>query len=47
LLQQHTPGTAGLFVAIGAASLIGGCAIVFASPRPSRELVATASAVHA
>jgi len=47
LLQQHTPGTAGLFVAIGAASLIGGVAIVFASPRPSRELVATADAIHA
>jgi len=40
LLQQRTPGTAGLFVAIGAASLIGGIAILFASPRPSRELVA-------
>jgi AAHS family 4-hydroxybenzoate transporter-like MFS transporter len=47
LLQQHTPGTAGLFVAIGAASLIGGVAILFASPRPSRELVATANAVRA
>ena len=34
LLQQHTPGTAGLFVAIGAASLIGGIAILFASQRP-------------
>ena len=47
LLQQYTPGTAGLFVAIGAASLIGGIAIVFASPRPSRELVATADEVRA
>lgn len=47
LLQQHTPGTAGLFVAIGAASLIGGAAILFASPRPSRELVATANAIRA
>jgi sugar phosphate permease len=47
LLQQHTPGTAGLFVAIGAASLIGGIAILFASPRPSRELMATPSAVGA
>jgi AAHS family 4-hydroxybenzoate transporter-like MFS transporter len=47
LLQQHTPGTAGLFVAIGAASLIGGIAILFASSRPSRELVATGEAVRA
>jgi MFS transporter, AAHS family, 4-hydroxybenzoate transporter len=47
LLQQHTPGTAGLFVAIGAASLIGGIAILFASPRPSREFVATADVVRA
>jgi hypothetical protein len=47
LLQQHTPGTAGLFVAISAASLVGGIAILFASPRPSREVVATPSAVHA
>jgi MFS family permease len=47
LLQQHTSGTAGLFVAIGAASLVGGIAIVFASPRASRELVATADAIHA
>jgi len=47
LLQQHTPGTAGLFVAIGAASLIGGIAIVFASPKPSRELAATASPIRA
>jgi AAHS family 4-hydroxybenzoate transporter-like MFS transporter len=47
LLQQHTPGTAGLFVAIGAASLIGGSAILFANPRPSRELVATADAIRA
>src|SRR4029077_13365823 len=47
LLQQHTPGTAGLFVAIGAASLIGGIAIVLASPRPSRELMATPDPVRA
>src|ERR1700674_2631241 len=47
LLQQHSPGTAGLFVAIGAASFIGGSAIVFASPRPLRELVAAADAVRA
>jgi AAHS family 4-hydroxybenzoate transporter-like MFS transporter len=36
LLQQHTPGTSGLFVSIGAASFIGGCAILFASSRTSR-----------
>jgi MFS family permease len=47
LLQQHTPGTTGLFVAIGAASLVGGLAIVFAGPRPSRELMAAARAIHA
>jgi hypothetical protein len=47
LLQQHTPGTAGLFVAIGAASLIGGVAIVFASPRPLHELVTDVEAVRA
>ena len=47
LLQQHTPGTAGLFVAIGAASLVGGIAILFASPRPSHEIRAAASAAHA
>jgi MFS family permease len=47
LLQQHTPGTGGLFVAIGAASLIGGLAIVFASPRPSRELVVTPDPIRA
>ncbi len=46
LLQQHTPGTAGLFVAIGAASLIGGCAITFASPRTSRESAATPEPVR-
>jgi hypothetical protein len=34
-------------VAIGAASLIGGIAIVFSSPRPSRELVVTADSVRA
>ena len=37
LLQQYTPGTAGLFVAIGVASLVGAAAILFASPRASRE----------
>ncbi len=47
LLQQHTPGTTGLFVAIAAASLIGATAIVFASPRPSGELMATANAARA
>jgi AAHS family 4-hydroxybenzoate transporter-like MFS transporter len=47
LLQQHTPGTAGLFVAIGAASLVGAVAILFAIPRPSREVLATASVVQA
>jgi MFS transporter, AAHS family, 4-hydroxybenzoate transporter len=47
LLQQHTAGTSGLFIAIGAASLVGGIAIVFASPRPSREVVVPASAIHA
>jgi AAHS family 4-hydroxybenzoate transporter-like MFS transporter len=47
LLQQHTPGTTGLFVAIGAASLVGGVAILFASPRPSHELVAAGHAVRA
>lgn len=47
LLQQHTQGTAGLFVAIGAASLVGGIAILFASPRCSREVAATVSAAHA
>lgn len=47
LLQQHTPGTTGLFVAIGTASLVGGLAIAFAGPRPSRELIPAARAVHA
>ena len=47
LLQQHTPGTAGLFVAIGAASLVGGVAILFASPRPLHAIGAAASAAHA
>lgn len=47
LLQQHTSGTSGLFVAISAASLIGGGAIVFARPRPSRDLLASASPVRA
>jgi sugar phosphate permease len=46
LLQQHTPGTAGLFLAIGAASLVGGIAILFASPRVSREVTAASGAVH-
>jgi AAHS family 4-hydroxybenzoate transporter-like MFS transporter len=46
LLQQHTPGTAGLFVAIGAASLIGGVAILFANPKPAHELAVSAEAVH-
>jgi MFS transporter, AAHS family, 4-hydroxybenzoate transporter len=32
-LQQITVGTAGLFVAIGAAALIGAVAIAFARPR--------------
>jgi AAHS family 4-hydroxybenzoate transporter-like MFS transporter len=35
LLQQHAPGTSGLFLAIGAASFVGGCAILFASSRVS------------
>jgi AAHS family 4-hydroxybenzoate transporter-like MFS transporter len=47
LLQQHTPGTAGLFLAIGAASLIGGIAIAFAGPRPSHEAIASARVVRA
>lgn len=47
LLQQYTPNTSGLFLAIGAASLIGGAAILFASPKPSREFVAGASALQA
>ena len=46
LLQQHTAGTAGLFVAIGAASLIGGCAILFANSRTSRGLAATHDVVR-
>lgn len=46
-LQQHTPGTSGLFVAISTASLIGAGAILFASPKPSRELVAARDAVRA
>jgi AAHS family 4-hydroxybenzoate transporter-like MFS transporter len=45
LLQQHTPGTSGLFVAIGAASLVGGIAILFATPKPSHEMVAPSHAV--
>jgi sugar phosphate permease len=47
LLQQHTPGTTGLFVAISAASLIGGIAIVFARPRLSLEMLGTANAARA
>ena len=47
LLQQHTSGTAGLFVAIAAASLIGAIAIIFARPRPSRELLATPDPIRA
>jgi AAHS family 4-hydroxybenzoate transporter-like MFS transporter len=47
LLQQHTPGTAGLFVAIGAASLIGAIAIAFAGPRPAREFVAAGAVARA
>lgn len=47
LLQQYTPGTAGLFVAIGAASLVGGVAILFASPRAAHEFETATSAVHA
>ena len=47
LLQQHTPGTTGLFVAISTASLIGSIAIAFASPRPSRDFFAPANAVRA
>jgi AAHS family 4-hydroxybenzoate transporter-like MFS transporter len=47
LLQQHTFGTAGLFAAIGAASLVGAIAIVFASPRPLRELLAAPDPIGA
>jgi AAHS family 4-hydroxybenzoate transporter-like MFS transporter len=47
LLQQHTSGTAALFVAIGAASLIGGCAILFANSRSSRDIVTTGKAIRA
>jgi AAHS family 4-hydroxybenzoate transporter-like MFS transporter len=47
LLQQRTPGTLGLFVAISAASLIGGIAIIFATPKPSHELIAPANAIRA
>jgi AAHS family 4-hydroxybenzoate transporter-like MFS transporter len=47
LLQQNSPGTAGLFMAIGAASLVGGTAILFASPRLSREFVPGANAIRA
>jgi AAHS family 4-hydroxybenzoate transporter-like MFS transporter len=46
LLQQHTPGTAGLFVAIGAASLIGGVAILFASPKPAHDMAGSAEPVR-
>ena len=47
LLQQHTAGTTGLFVAIGAASLVGAIAILFASPRQSRDVVVTVDTVRA
>src|ERR1700730_1396144 len=47
MLQQHTFGTAGLFAAIGAASLVGAIAIVFASPRPLRELLAAPDPIGA
>ena len=47
LLQQHRSGTAGLFAAIGAGSLVGAIAIVFASPRLSREQLATPDPVRA
>jgi AAHS family 4-hydroxybenzoate transporter-like MFS transporter len=47
LLQQYTPGTAGLFVAIGVASLVGGAAILFASPRASREPMGVPDLVRA
>jgi MFS transporter, AAHS family, 4-hydroxybenzoate transporter len=47
LLQQYTSGTSGLFVAIAGASLVGGMAILFASPKPSREVMAPAHAVRA
>jgi AAHS family 4-hydroxybenzoate transporter-like MFS transporter len=47
LLQQHSPGTAGLFLAIGAASLVGGTAILFASPRLSREVAPSAHVIRA
>lgn len=47
LLQQHSAGTSGLFVAIGVASLVGGIAILFASPKPAHSLVASAGALHA
>ena len=47
LLQQRTHGTAGLFIAIGAASLIGGTAILFASPRSLHALANSGAAVRA
>jgi AAHS family 4-hydroxybenzoate transporter-like MFS transporter len=47
LLQQYTSGTAGLFVAIGVASLVGAAAILFASPRASREPMAVPDLVRA
>ena len=46
LLQQRTPGTSGLFVAIGAASLVGGIAILFASPKPAHEFAAAVDPVR-
>jgi MFS family permease len=47
LIQQHTPGTAGLFAAIGVACLVGSASIIFARPRRSRELLAGATTVRA
>jgi hypothetical protein len=47
LLQQYTLNTSGLFMAISAASLIGGAAILFASPKPSRDFVARVGALQA
>jgi len=47
LLQQYTRGTAGLFVAIGVASLVGAAAILFASPRASREPMGVPDLVRA
>ena len=46
-LQQHTPGTSGLFVAIGIASMIGATAIVFANPRRSDEIAGASAPIGA